>query len=102
MWSRAAREIHAAYNQKGNSLQALSRLKLQIPVLHLCVPSADSGYLPAQQSSAASHPGFAVCRLEAHSHFSMFEVPDTIASAIEVHPMNVLQTMPSVQGDNHV
>ncbi len=74
MWSRAAREIHAAYIQEGNHLQAFSQSKPPIPALHLCVPSAYSGYLPAQQSSAASHPWFAVCRLEAHSHFPMFEV----------------------------
>lgn len=83
MWSRAAREIHAAYTQEGNPLKALSRLKPPIPVLHLCVPSADPGYLPAQQSFAAAHPWFTVRRLEGHSHFPTFEVPDSIASAVE-------------------
>jgi hypothetical protein len=37
----------------------------------------------AQQSFAAVHPWFSVYRLEAQSHFPMFEVPDAIASAIE-------------------
>lgn len=83
MWSRAGREISMAYAKEGSPLKALSRLRPPIPVLHLCVPSEDPGFLPAQQSFAAANPWFAVRELKAHSHFPMFEVPDEIVSAIE-------------------
>jgi len=37
----------------------------------------------AQQSFAAKHSWFTVLRLNARSHFSMFEVPEAMAAAIE-------------------
>ncbi len=83
MWARAAREISAAYTEAGSPLQALSRLDPPVPVLHLYAQPPDPNYLAAQQKFAASHPWFSVRKLEARSHFPMFEVPDQMASAIE-------------------
>jgi hypothetical protein len=40
-------------------------------------------YLAAQQSFAAAHSWFTVMRLNARSHFPMFEVPEAMATAIE-------------------
>jgi pimeloyl-ACP methyl ester carboxylesterase len=83
VWSRAAREISAAYAQYGSPLRALAALNPPIPVLHLYAQPEDAGYLAAQQSFAAQHPWFQVEKLRARSHFPMFETPDEIASAIE-------------------
>lgn len=83
MWKCAASEISAAYDREGSPLQALSRLVPAIPVLHLYAQPQDAAYLNAQQAFAASHPWFRVRRLNASSHFPMFEVPDEIAGAIE-------------------
>lgn len=83
MWARAAREISAAYAKAGKPLQALSLLKPSVPVLHLYAQPPDPNYLAAQQEFASSHPWFSVRKLEARSHFPMFEVPNEIASAIE-------------------
>lgn len=47
-----------------------------------CQPPAPE-FLVAQQAFAAAHPWFKAQRLEAHSHFPMFEIPDEIAEAIE-------------------
>ncbi|MEM2897677.1 MAG: alpha/beta hydrolase [Nitrososphaerota archaeon] len=83
MWARAAREISAAYAEAGSPLRALSRLEPPVPVLHLYAQPPDPNYLVAQQKFAASYPWFTVGKLEARSHFPMFEVPDEMASAIE-------------------
>jgi pimeloyl-ACP methyl ester carboxylesterase len=83
MWARAAREIGAAYEKEGSPLQALSHLVPAIPVLHLYAQPQSDEYLTAQQAFAAGHPWFRVRRLNAASHFPMFEVPDEMAAAIE-------------------
>jgi pimeloyl-ACP methyl ester carboxylesterase len=83
MWARAAREIGAAYEKEGSPLEALSRLVPAIPVLHLYAQPQTNDYLNAQQAFAAGHPWFRVRRLNAASHFPMFEVPDEMAAAIE-------------------
>ena len=83
MWTRAAREIGAAYEKEGSPLQALSHLVPAIPVLHLYAQPQTDAYLNAQQAFAAGHPWFRVRRLKASSHFPMFEVPDEMAVAIE-------------------
>jgi pimeloyl-ACP methyl ester carboxylesterase len=82
MWSRAAREISAAYGKAGSPLLALASLKPPVPVLHLYAQPGDAGYLAAQHAFAAEHPWFHVRKLAARSHFPMFEVPDEMASAI--------------------
>ena len=83
MWSRAGREVAAAYSREGNPLQALAALQPAVPTLHLYAQPDDPGYLAAQQAFAVTHPWFAVRKLDARSHFPMFEVPDEMAAAIE-------------------
>lgn len=84
MWARAAREISAAYAAEGSPLAALASLEPKLPTLHLYAQPDDPGYLAAQEAFAAEHPWFSVRRLEARSHFPTFEVPEEMASAIEV------------------
>lgn len=83
MWSRAAREIAAAYHQEGSPLMALAKLNPSLPVLHLYAQPAHEAFLEAQQDFAAAHSWFQVKRLHAHSHFPMYEVPDEMAKALE-------------------
>jgi pimeloyl-ACP methyl ester carboxylesterase len=82
-WSRAGREISAAFAAQGTPLAALQAMSPPCPTLHLYAQPADHGYLVAQQEVAAQHPWFRVVRLEATSHFPMFEVPEAIATEIE-------------------
>ncbi|GBC85220.1 1H-3-hydroxy-4-oxoquinaldine 2,4-dioxygenase [bacterium HR11] len=83
MWARAGREISAAYAKAGSPLQALAALDPPVPVLHLYAQPDDPGWLAAQQSFAAARPWFQVSKLEARSHFPMYEVPAEMAKAIE-------------------
>jgi pimeloyl-ACP methyl ester carboxylesterase len=83
MWSRAGREISAAYAAATSPLQALSTLTPAVPVLHLYAQPEDPGYLGAQQAFAAAHPWFEVVKLAGQSHFPMLEVPEAMAAAIE-------------------
>jgi pimeloyl-ACP methyl ester carboxylesterase len=83
MWARAGREITAAYAEQGSALDALSRLKPVVETLHLYAQPADDAYLAAQQEFAVRHPWFRVHRLNAQSHFPMFEVPEEMACAID-------------------
>ncbi len=83
MWARAGREISGAYAKAGSPLQALASLDPPVPVLHLYAQPEDPGYLTAQESFAAAHSWFRVRKLEARSHFPMFEVPEELAVAIE-------------------
>ncbi len=83
MWGRAGREITSAYMRAGSPLNALSALNPPVSVLHLYAQPADLAFLNTQQSFTASHPWFHVQRLQARSHFPMFEVPDEMATAIE-------------------
>jgi pimeloyl-ACP methyl ester carboxylesterase len=82
-WSRAGREIAAAFTAEGSPLAALSTLDVACPTLHLYAQPADDALLAAQQGFAAQHPWFHVHRLDARSHFPMFETPDALAGAIE-------------------
>lgn len=82
MWARAGREISTSY-AGGSPLQALADLKPSVPVLHLYAQPDDPAYLAAQQSFADAHPWFKVHKLDARSHFPMFEVPDEMATIIE-------------------
>ncbi|WP_375487105.1 alpha/beta fold hydrolase [uncultured Jatrophihabitans sp.] len=81
-WQRAGREIQAGFAAAPVPLEALAELQ-PCPVLHLYAQPADDAVLAAQQQFAATHPWFSVTRLEARSHFPMFEVPDTMAAEIE-------------------
>ena len=83
MWARAGREISSAYRQAGNPLKALAALNPSVPVLHVYAQPADPGFFAAQQSFAETHPWFHVQRLQARSHFPMFEAPDAMSTIIE-------------------
>ncbi|MFN8007552.1 MAG: hypothetical protein U0V70_11110 [Terriglobia bacterium] len=49
MWSRAAREIRAAYAQAGNPLKAMLKLNPPLPILHLYAQPRDPNYFMVQQ-----------------------------------------------------
>lgn len=82
MWARAGREIAAAYAKAGSPLRALASLDPPVSVLHLYAQPGDPEHWAAQRSFSAAHPWFRVARLEARSHFPMYEVPDEMATAI--------------------
>jgi pimeloyl-ACP methyl ester carboxylesterase len=82
-WRRAGREIAAAFSTEGSPLAALERLTAPCPTLHVYAQPADDAVLAAQQAYAAEHPWFRVHRLDARSHFPMFEVPAEIAAVVE-------------------
>lgn len=82
-WSRAGREIAAAFAAHPVPLEALAELEPPCPTIHLYAQPRDDGLLAAQREYAAAHPWFEVQRLEARSHFPMFEVPAEIAAALE-------------------
>jgi pimeloyl-ACP methyl ester carboxylesterase len=83
MWSRAGREISAAYARHGNPLRALERLPSAVPVLHIYAQPVDAAYWDSQLFFTKSHPWFSARRVNALSHFPMLEVPGEIAGAIE-------------------
>lgn len=83
MWSRAGREISAAFRESGSPVAALERLDPPPATLHLYAQPADQAFLEEQQRYAAENPWFGVRRLDAASHFPMFEVPEEMAFAIE-------------------
>jgi len=82
-WSRAGREIAAAFAGEGTPLDALARLDEPCPTLHLYAQPADDEVLAAQQAFADTHPWFEVHRLDARSHFPTIEVPDQVAAGVE-------------------
>jgi pimeloyl-ACP methyl ester carboxylesterase len=81
-WQRAGREIADAFAACPVPLEALAALQ-PCPTLHLYAQPADDDVLAAQQGYAAGHPWFSVTRLDARSHFPMFEVPEDMAREIE-------------------
>ncbi len=83
MWARAGREISKKFASTGSPVAALEHLDPPPPTLHLYAQPADPGFLEAQRQYAARHHWFGVRRLEARSHFPMFEVPTEMAGAIE-------------------
>jgi pimeloyl-ACP methyl ester carboxylesterase len=82
MWARAAREIARAFEADGTPLDAVAALDPPPPTLHLYAQPSDPDYLDAQRAFAASHPWFQVARLDAASHFPVFEVADDIAEQL--------------------
>ncbi len=81
-WQRAGREIAAGFAAAPVPLDALANLQ-PCPTLHLYAQPAADEVLAAQQGYAAAHPWFSVRRLDARSHFPMFEVPGTMVEQIE-------------------
>ena len=82
-WQRAGREIAACFAANGAPLAALDALPEPCPTLHLYAQPADDAVLAAQQALADTHAWFEVHRLDARSHFPMFEVPDEMARLVE-------------------
>lgn len=82
-WSRAGREIAAAFAREGSPLDALDGLDEPCRTLHVYAQPADDAFLAAQREAAATRRWFDVARLDARSHFPMLEVPDAVAVAIE-------------------
>lgn len=83
MWARGGREIAKAYASSGSPLAALSAMPDRPLVRHLYAQPDDPGYLSAQQSFAEQHPWFSVVKLNARTHFPMFEIPSAVAAEIE-------------------
>ena len=79
MWARAAREIAGQFERNGVPLENVAKLDPAPPTLHLYAQPGDPAFLDAQQGFAAKHPWFQVEKLDAVSHFPIFEVPDAIA-----------------------
>lgn len=82
MWARAAREIAAQFARNGVPLENVAKLDPAPPTLHLYAQPGDPTFLEAQQGFAAQHPWFQVEKLDAVSHFPIFEVPDAIAAEL--------------------
>lgn len=82
MWARAANEIAGAFGENPIPLEAIASFDPPPKTLHLYAQPADPAFLAAQEEFAATHSWFTVERLEASSHFPMFEVPDAIAARL--------------------
>lgn len=83
MWGRGAREIARCFRRDQVPLDAFASCDERPPVLHLYAQPRDPDFLAAQQAYADAHYWFAVQRLDASTHFPMFEVASEMASAIE-------------------
>lgn len=81
-WARAGREIWAAFATQPVPLDAIKQMQ-PFPTLHLYAQPRDDEYLTAQQAYSKTHPWFTVQRLDARSHFPMFEMPDAMVASIE-------------------
>jgi pimeloyl-ACP methyl ester carboxylesterase len=82
-WSRGGREIAVRFARERSPLDALDGLVPPCPTLHVYAQPADDRFLAAQERFASAHAWFEVRRLDAKSHFPMFEVPDDLAAAVE-------------------
>jgi pimeloyl-ACP methyl ester carboxylesterase len=81
-WTRAGREISAQFAAQPVPLAALEALQ-PCPTLHVYAQPAADEVLAAQREYAATHPWFSVRRLDARSHFPMFEVPEEMVTTVE-------------------
>jgi pimeloyl-ACP methyl ester carboxylesterase len=82
MWSRAAREIAAAYARHRSPLEALKALDEPVPTLHLYSQPRDAATLEAQRAFARANDWFHVQRLDGTTHFPALELPDAVADAV--------------------
>ncbi len=82
MWHRAGREIAAAFSAEPLPLAALEKLDPPPATLHVYAQPAADEVLAAQQVYARAHDWFHVQRLNAASHFPMFEIPAELAGHI--------------------
>jgi pimeloyl-ACP methyl ester carboxylesterase len=85
MWMRSGRVIEASYRRHGSPLLALGELDPRPAVLHVYGQPRSPEYLEAQEQFALEHDWFAVRRIDAHTHFSMLEAPEQVATAVEHH-----------------
>ena len=83
MWARAGREIESAYARYQSPLAAFAAYGGGVPVEHLFGQPDAPEYLATQVVFAVANPWFRVHRLQARSHFPMFEVPEEMADDID-------------------
>ncbi len=81
-WSRALREIGAAYDTYGNPLTHLASLDPPVPAIHLYTQPRTREYADGQESFARKHPWFRPHLMTAVSHFPTIEAPEETVSAI--------------------
>lgn len=98
MWARGAQAIAAAFEQYGTPLETIAGLDPPPATLHLYAQPPDPTYLEGQRAYAAAHPWFRVERLDASSHFPMFEVPDVIAARLQEFVSSLDRTGSTQQG----
>lgn len=82
MWSRAAREINKLYTTYGSPLQALSQMEDKPEVFHVYGQPDMVEYFNTQVHFSQSNPWFTVKKIDAKSHFPMFEIPEELSQAI--------------------
>lgn len=80
---RTAREIGARFAAEGSPAAALERLDPPCPTLHVYAQPRDAEVLAPQEAYARAHPWFRVHRLDATTHFPMFEIPEELTGIIE-------------------
>ena len=83
MWMRSGREIEDAYARGGSPLKTYEGIDPAPSVLHLYGQPQDPAYYETQQRFAAEHSWFNVRRVPAQTHFTMVEVAQEAADAIE-------------------
>lgn len=81
-WARAGREIAAGFGESPVPLAAVEELQ-PCPALHLYAQPSDDAVLQQQEAYALTHPWFQVERLDARSHFPMFEDAGAMVERIE-------------------
>ena len=81
-WSRALREIGAAYDRDGNPLAHLASLDPPVPTIHLYTQPRTAEYAEGQEAFAREHPWFQALLMQAVSHFPAIEAPEETAAAI--------------------
>ncbi|WP_158274420.1 alpha/beta hydrolase [Cellulomonas sp. WB94] len=81
-WARAGREISAGFAEHPVPLAAVEALQ-PCQALHLYAQPSDDAVLRGQEEYSRAHPWFRVERLDARSHFPMFEDAGTIVERIE-------------------
>jgi pimeloyl-ACP methyl ester carboxylesterase len=82
LWQHAARAIRSAFAANPEPLSTIGKLDGTPDTLHLYAQPPDRELLDSQRSFASANPWFRVTKLEANSHFPMFEVPDEISDTI--------------------
>jgi pimeloyl-ACP methyl ester carboxylesterase len=82
MWSRAGREIAAAFEEHVSPVAVLERMTPACPTLHVYAQPECPSFLSGQQSFSQAHPWFQVEKVDGRSHFPTLEAPGPVAKAI--------------------